>query len=158
MTADERQEIAVLLEARSFAPGETILEEGQSFQFIWVILSGSCHVVKAGRDDEERQLTVLEPAGVFGEMSFFSPAPHSASVRAASRVDVVRLAREKYDMLLRLGSLAAYKLAFNTMSVLIDRLRKMDDWVCDHMAGSELRGQREEWADFQSKLFTGWQF
>src|SRR5262249_19770930 len=123
MSGPERSEIIGLLEAQSYAPGSEILAEGESIQFVWIILKGGCHVLKELKSGEEKELSILEPCGVFGEMSFFHPAPHSASVRALSEVEVVRLARDKFDQLLERGSLAAYKLAFNTMGVLVERLR-----------------------------------
>src|SRR5579872_1405105 len=90
MNVSERHEFLAMLEGKSYAHGTTILEEGESFQFVWVILKGRCQVVKKSRSGEERELWVLEPGGVFGEMSFFNPAPHSATVRALSDVEVVR--------------------------------------------------------------------
>jgi len=158
MIASERQELLAMLENRSYSPGETILAEGESFQFVWIVLKGRCQVVKKVKSAEEKELWVLEPCDVFGEMSFFNPAPHSASVRALSEVEVVRLPREKYDLLLRGGSLAAYKLAFNTMGVLVERLRRMDDWIADRMERNNAPEHHEEWMDFQSKLYTGWTF
>jgi CRP-like cAMP-binding protein len=91
-------------------------------------------------------------------MSFFNPAPHSASVRALSQVDVMQLPRDKYDHLMRSGSLAAYKLAFNTMGVLIERLRRMDDWIAERLERNNAAAHKEDWMDFQSKLYTGWTF
>lgn len=158
MNASERHELSTMLEGKSYAPGTTILEEGESVQFVWIILKGRCQVVKKTRSGEEKELWVLEPCGVFGEMSFFNPAPHSATVRALSEVEVVRLPREKYDQLLRGGSLAAHKLSFNTMGVLIERLRRMDEWIAERMEGDNAPAHKEEWMDFQSKLYTGWTF
>lgn len=154
----ERQELLGLVELKTYAPGETILHEGQSFQFIWVLIKGRCQVVKSRKDGGEHELSVLDQCGVFGEMSFFCPAPHSASVRALTDVEVGRLSREKYDMLLRIGSIAAYKLAFNTVGVLTERLRAMDDWACNRADQQESAEHHEEWRDFQSKLYSGWQF
>jgi CRP-like cAMP-binding protein len=158
MTPAERQEVRALLESKSYAPRETILAEGESFQHIWIVLKGRCQVVKKLKSGDEQELGVLDPFGVFGEMSFFHPAPHSASVRALSDVDVVRLPREKYDVLLREGSLAAYKLAFNTMGVLIERLRRMDESIAVRMERNNAAAHKEEWMDFQTKLYTGWTF
>jgi CRP-like cAMP-binding protein len=158
MSAAERQELVPLLDAKLYSPGSMILAEGESLQHIFVIVKGRCHVVKKTRSGEEKELGVLETCGVFGEMSFFNPAPHSASVRALTDVEVLRLPREKYDQVLRGGSLAAYKLAFNTMGVLIERLRRMDDWIADHMERNNTPAHKEEWMDFQSKLYTGWTF
>lgn len=157
MTTAERQELAGLLDMAAYAPGDLILTEGDAVQRMWILLSGQCRVTKKSTAGTEQELSVLEPFGVIGEMSFFHPGPHSASVRAITAVETVCLSRARYDMLLRVGSFAAYKLAFNTMSVLIERLRKMDHWVAEHM-GTEPNSRRQEWHDFQSKLYTGWQF
>lgn len=158
MSSAERQEMLKLLESKSYAPGEVILSEGQSFQFIWVVLEGRCQVVKDVGNSSEKELAILEPCGVFGEMSFFNPGPHSATVRAITRVEVVRLPRERYDTLLHAGSLAAYKLAFNTMSVLIERLRTMDEWLVQRREKTNGAEHHEEWMDFHAKLYNGWQF
>ena len=158
MSAPERNELLSMLEPRSYQPGATILAEGDSLQHVWIVLKGKCRVVKKAASGEEKELSVIEPLGVFGEMSFFNPAPHSASVRALSEVEVVRLPREKYEALLGEGSLAAYKLAFNTMGVLIERLRRMDDWIAQRMERNNAPHHHEEWMDFQSKLYTGWTF
>src|SRR5262245_37064821 len=107
MTADERQELVGLLDGKVYPAGSLILSQGESFQHIWIVLRGRCQVVKQSRSGTEKELGTLEPFGVFGEMSFFHPAPHSASVRALTEVEVVRMPRDKYDTLLRAGSLAA---------------------------------------------------
>ncbi len=62
-------------------------------------------------------------------MSFFSPATHSASVRAKTDVQLLRLARADYDDLIRDGVSAGYKVAYNVLQSMADRLRRMDDWV-----------------------------
>jgi CRP-like cAMP-binding protein len=158
MTASERQEIFGLLETKIYSPAQTILEEGESFQYIWIVLKGRCQVIKTRKTGTEHELAVLEPYGVFGEMSFFNPAPHSASVRALTDVEVSRLSRESYDRLLRMDSVAAYKLSHNTMGVLVDRLRRMDNWACDLVEKTEAAVPHEELLEFQAKLYTGWQF
>lgn len=158
MTAPEREELASLLDPCQLAPGEALLKEGDTVQRMWILLSGQCRVTKRTRSGGEQVLSVLEPFGVIGEMSFFQPAPHSASVHAVTAVETLCLSRARYDMLLRVGSFAAYKLAFNTMSVLIERLRRMDNWVAGMMQQNNNREHVEEWRDFHSKLYTGWQF
>ena len=158
MTPAERQELAGLLDSGTYAPGDVILTEGDCVQRMWILLSGQCRVTKKTTTGAEHELSVLEPFGTFGEMSFFQPAPHSATVRALTPVETVCLSRARYDMLLRVGSFAAYKLAFNTMGTLIERLRKMDEWVASRIEQSNNGAHREEWADFHSKLYTGWQF
>jgi len=155
----QREEIVGLMDRQSYQPGEILIKEGESVQAISVILKGRCQVVKAKQGTAgEHELSILEACGVFGEMSFFHPAPHSATVRALTEVDVAFLSRDKFDMLLRVGSVAAYKLAYNTVAVLADRLRKMDKWTCQLIESTNGAAHRQEWHDFQAKLYTGWKF
>lgn len=158
LSDDERQNLCELLDHESFASGKTILQEGRSTQILWLIQRGHCQVLKETKHGGEQQLAVLEPGCVFGEMSFFLPAPHSASVRALDAVEVLRLDREKYDELLRRGSPVAPKLAMNIIAVLADRLRTMDDWTCELVEKTEAGKHRDEWRDFRSKLYSEWQF
>ena len=103
--------------------------------------------------------TILEPGGVFGEISFFDAAPHSASVRAMSEVEVMRLTREKYDLLCEIGMGAACKIAVSTIGVVAERLRRMDAWVRDLVEQPEVAvHHKEEWKEFRAKLYADWQF
>ena len=158
MTPAEREEIVSLLEPQSFHPEATILSEGPTLQCLWILMRGTVRVIKELSNGHIQELTRLEPLSVFGEMSFFAPAPHSASVQAVSEVEVSRLSREKYDMLLRIGSLAAYKLAYNTVGVLSERLRHMDELAANLGDGMPKTVHREELREFHSKLYSGWQF
>ena len=158
MTPRERQDVLALLEREEYERGETILAEGKSIQILWIIVRGRCEVVKTMRKGAEQELATLDPGAVFGEMSFFNPAPHSASVRALTDVEVMRLSRERYDQLHREGSTAAYKIAVNTAKVLAERLRKMDEWICELVERPDGVKHREEWRDFRQKLYTDWQF
>ncbi len=158
MTADERQQVLELVSFSEHSAAETILEEGKSTQALWVLLRGRCHVLKHSQHGTEQELAVLEPGSVFGEMSFFHPAPHSATVKAVTAVEVMRLPRAKYEPLEVSGSRAAYKLVRNTLKVLSERLRKMDEWICREMDGDETGPRREEWHEFRKKLYSEWDF
>jgi CRP/FNR family transcriptional regulator, cyclic AMP receptor protein len=158
MSASERQELLDLMQCESFSGGQTLIHEGRSTQMLWIILSGSCQVLKHTKTGGEQILASLEKCGVFGEMSFFNPAPHSASVRSVTQVELLRLPREKYDGLLESKPSAAQKLAFNTIAVLSERLRVMDEWTCELVDKAEAGRHRDEWHDFRAKLYSDWQF
>ena len=158
MTSDERQAVLVLVEQETYPQGETILREGRSIQILWIIVRGECEVIKSTNSGDEQQLAILKPQAVFGEMSFFHYAPHSASVRTLTEVEVLRLSRERYDQLLLAGSTAASKIAFNTVKILSDRVRKMDDWMRDLVAKPEAVQHQQEWLNFRAKLYSDWQF
>jgi CRP-like cAMP-binding protein len=158
MSDKERRQVAELLERHTYPAGETILCEGKAVQMLWVIVRGRCEVVKTMKHGGEQQLAVLEPGAIFGEMSFFSPAPHSASVRALTEVEVMLLPREEYDRMERAGSTVAYKIVLNAGKVLAERLRRMDEWTCELIDRPESADHRDEWREFQSKLYSEWDF
>ena len=154
----ERRQMADIAVIKHFAPGEVIVRQGEDSQVLWVVIEGTCEVVKY-RDHgagESLVLAVLEPYSHFGEMSFFSPAPHSASVRARTAVMALAIDRRDYDDLIRQGVWAPYKLAYNTLQQLTDRLRRMDQWVADLATHHEPGERTPEWSTFRDKLFSGW--
>ena len=157
LSIDEHQRVLSLLKHQEYPQGETILREGRSTQILWVIVRGRCEVIKKMKDGAERQLAVLEQGAVFGEMSFFEPAPHSASVRALSDGEVTRLSRDDYDQLQQTDSLAAYKIAANIVKTLAERLRRMDEWAYELIEKPDVAEHREEWHEFRAKLYADWE-
>jgi CRP-like cAMP-binding protein len=102
-------------------------------------------------------LAELGKHSLFGEMSFFSPAPHSANVVAKTPLTLLSIARVDYDDLIRDGAVAAYKLAYNIVDSVAARLRRMDDWVEElSTSNNEDDDRRPEWRRFREKLFDGW--
>ena len=159
MTKQEVRDLWNRLVAETYPKDEVILREGRSTQLLWIIVRGRCEVFKTIKPGIEQRLTTLEPGATFGEMSFFQPAPHSASIPALSEVGVLRLSREQFESLEKSGSPAVCKLLVNTVKVLSERLRQMVNWTCvlvDRPDGSERH--RQEWREFRSRLYTDWQF
>jgi len=154
----ERRQMADIASLKHFAPGEIVVRQGEDSRTLWVMVEGKCEVVKQLEHGPHPalMLAVLEPYSHFGEMSFFSPAPHSASVRAQTAVTVLAIDRRDYDDLIRQGIWAAYKLAYNTVRGLSDRLRRMDEWVAELASHTPLNERVPEWSAFRDKLFNDW--
>lgn len=158
LTPTERQHVLELTDREVYPQGHEILYEGKSVQVLSIIVRGRCEVIKTTRNGATQQLAVLEPGAVFGEMSFFHPAPHSATVRAQSDVEILRLTRDDFEALERKCPSAAGKIAINIVCVLAERLRKMDDWICDLIERPDAKKHLEEWQDFRKKLYSDWPF
>jgi CRP/FNR family transcriptional regulator, cyclic AMP receptor protein len=157
-TVEEYEPVLGLLDQETYAKGDVILHEGKSKQALWIVIKGSCVVVKMNKNKTEKELATLEAGAVFGEMSFFKEAPHSATVRALSVVKVMRLSRENYEQLHTRSPSAAFKIASAVASLMAQRLRRMDDWICNFIDTPDGASHREEWHDFRSKLYADWQF
>jgi CRP-like cAMP-binding protein len=168
----EIRQIAEIAQLKEFSPGEVIIRQGQRGQELWVLLEGKCDVIKLTGEEQPRGdavlLAVLEPNSHFGEMSFFHSAPHSASILAKTPVKLIKISRGDYEELIQEGCRAAYKLAYNTIQCLAERLRKMDEWVAELLnkapagspAPSNENGNAEhhaqEWTDFREKMLASW--
>lgn len=152
------KDVFELVESEHFEEGELILEQGHVFQAIWLIVRGECEVTRSCGPGDERQLAVLDAGGVFGEMSFFQKAPHSANVRALTAVDSVRICPEAFEKLKRKNLSAAFGISANLVRLLSDRLRRMDTWTCELVEESNDSRRHDEWQEFQSKLYTDWTF
>ena len=160
--ATDYSQILDVMERVAFEPGRLILEQGGTSRDLWVLLEGSCEVsrrVVPGKADSKRVvLAMLEPPGHFGDMSFFSPSPHSADVKAVAAVTLLRITHSDYRDLINEGVQSAYKLAYNVTEALVRRLRRMDDWVAELAATTPAHEQahRPEWQSFREKLFDRW--
>jgi CRP/FNR family transcriptional regulator, cyclic AMP receptor protein len=156
----ECRQLGNIARVEKFAPGEMVLRQGQSSRNLWAVLEGKCEVVRhkehLGSPDESVVLAVLEPYSHFGEMSFFNPAPHSASVRAQTALKLLRIARSDYDELIKDGVAAAYKLTYNAVESLANRLRRMDEWIVECTNQNPVGERVPEWSSFRDKLFSGW--
>ena len=160
LSRSQRREFLDLASRHRFDSGETILHEGREVRCLWFILSGTCEVVKnLPESDEERVLATLEAGALFGEMSFFSPAPHSADVRAVSDCVILKMTAENWKVLEQIGLRPAFHIARQTAAVMSDRLRRMDEWitkVLDDTPDPADRAKKTcEWNEFRSKLFGG---
>jgi CRP-like cAMP-binding protein len=156
MDAQQRRKLADIGAVHAFRHGEVVLEQGESSQQLWIVLSGSCRVLRNPRTQPGCvvQLAELGPQDHFGEMSFFHEAPHSATVEATAPAELLRIERGDYDRLIEQGEVAAYKLALNCVDELADRLRRMDEWVTDLVCQQRDERQVSEWTRFREKLFS----
>src|SRR3954451_11811578 len=134
LNESEFHQIAEVARTRTFAAGDYVIRQGDQSRDLWIVLQGQCQVVRRLKADVQSSaqqdaivLAVLEPFSHFGEMSFFHPAPHSADVRASSPVQLLQIAHADYADMIQDGVWAAFKLAYNVVQQLAERLRRMDE-------------------------------
>jgi small-conductance mechanosensitive channel/CRP-like cAMP-binding protein len=76
-----------------FAAGEAIVREGESGSSMYVVLSGRARVVL---EPSGQQVAVIEPGGLFGEMSMLTGDPRTATVRGIDDVRVLEITAERF--------------------------------------------------------------
>ena len=156
---EECRQVKEAATTQRFQTGEDVLQQGGRCQNLWIVLEGECEVIKLigeGPRPKKIVLASLGPYDNFGEMSFFHTAPHSAAVRACSKLKLFRITREAYDQLIESGVGAAFKLAYNTVVTLAQRLRRMDEWVARLLSENGKENRVGDWKGFREKLFQEW--
>jgi len=98
---DQRQRLVDASNERRYAPGETIVEEGERSSSMFLIESGSVSVSIQGAMGESRDLTVLGAGAAFGEISLLTGEPRTATVRAVSETTLVEIDKESLAPILR---------------------------------------------------------
>jgi signal transduction histidine kinase len=115
---EDLSRLASMAEQRSLAPGELLLREGDPGDALYVVVSGDLDVTKKSGLTEV-PLNRVGPGTIQGEMSAIEGRPRSASVRAVTPVEVLRIPREAL-----LGVFAAApESAFAVLRVVLNRLR-----------------------------------
>src|SRR5262249_3530380 len=74
--------------------------EGEDADAFYVLTAGQARVVKRGAGGEEVPLNVMRPGDCFGEIGLLEHATRTATVRASSDVEVLRLDRSVFQTLL----------------------------------------------------------
>ncbi len=94
---DLRELVASRMRMQTFAPGETLIRQGDVGDSLMVLLRGSASVRVTGTDAAARHVAKFGPGDVMGEMALVTRERRSADVVADTPVDVLRLAASDFD-------------------------------------------------------------
>ncbi len=116
--ADNEVEFSILVGSgvpvRAFKQGEIVFREGDPATELYVIKSGRVDIASGNR-----LLATLGDNGIFGEMALIDKAPRSATVTAATDVELVPVNEKQFLFLVSQTPFFALKV----MRVLASRLR-----------------------------------
>jgi CRP/FNR family transcriptional regulator len=73
------------------ARGESVFEEGEQGDSLYVIVTGKMKLARTSGDGRESLLSVLGPGEMFGELSLFDPGPRLTSGRAVGEAELLAL-------------------------------------------------------------------
>jgi len=107
---DEIEHLQSALPIINIDAGEFVLREGHSDDKFYILVDGQVEIIKSLGKDDERFLGLRSAGTLLGEMSLFSPdGCHSASVRALTRLSLLKISREDLDALLKRHPKMAYE-------------------------------------------------
>jgi CRP-like cAMP-binding protein len=120
---EDLESIAPLLIERRVPKHQTIVEEGLTGDYMYVIREGEVKVTKLSGDGREKILELLGPGDFFGEMSLLDNSVRSASVKTLTETRVMALSRSDFLKELRHNP----DLAMAVIQELTRRVRQMDE-------------------------------
>ncbi len=123
-------------EVKQHATGQVLLKEGDSSDFVLLVLSGTLEVFveRAGRD---LILTEANPGTILGELAMLCGTPRSASVRAKTDSVVLEWPDEAFRTLLVRDPSLSQRIFGQALRTLVDKEKSLiESLVKDQAAGS----------------------
>ncbi len=122
----ERREIAVLaarLRCYRAPAGATLIREGDSGDFMVIVLAGQCEIVRNGAGGLPRRLSLAGPGKTLGEMSMIDGEPRFASCVALEDTLIAVLDRDSLSRIIADDPRLGLKILMELVLLLSQRLR-----------------------------------
>lgn len=107
---------------KQYLKGEIIFQEGQPSEHFYILQKGEVEV-SIKRNEKRFIINTLGPGDFFGEMGLLSNEPRSASCKAITFVEVVRVGNEDFKNLLK----NSHPLNGKIINLLLRRLKRLTD-------------------------------
>ena len=124
LTPEERAELAAMLPRETFAPGETIITQGEHPESLYLLLEGEVEILKGDEEGEWVSKGCLDPGDTFGALEMIYRQPRPATVRAIETTIVLRWDRALLTQFMKAQPEALKSLQFVAQShKLADKLQ-----------------------------------
>lgn len=123
LSEDEWQMVIRSARSIEFSPGELLLKAGESDDALYIMVSGEVEVVSTNSFGFVKRIACISEGSVFGELAFFDGQPRSASIRAISNGQVLRLSRHGFDQIAAWNPKLAQQFLFDLGRILAYRFR-----------------------------------
>ena len=91
MNQEEQEELRAMMAQTTLRRGETLFNEGDPGDRLYILLSGKIKLGHASMDGRENLLAVLGPGEVVGELTLFDPGPRSTTATAVAPTELLAL-------------------------------------------------------------------
>lgn len=93
----EIEELARILQARSFLEAEDVVKQGELGDSMFLIGRGAVDILVSDGEHDERKLATLESGNFFGEVALLTSGPRTATVRTATPCGLLELRRSDLE-------------------------------------------------------------
>jgi CRP-like cAMP-binding protein len=132
-TEEQLHEVTRLAERLQVHADEVILREGRLGRELFVIVSGTATVTRAGR-----VVNLLGPGDHFGEMGAIEAAPRTATVTATTDLDVLIIGPREFEAIM---DIPGFRNAL--LTAMSRRIREGDDRLAVYADHDEARVREE---------------
>ena len=91
MSPEEQDELRAMMTQTTLRRGETLFNEGDAGDRLYILLAGKVKLGHASADGRENLLAVLGPGEVVGELTLFDPGPRSTTATAVAPTELLTL-------------------------------------------------------------------
>ena len=124
LTREELRRIERIVHRRVYLPQETVVHQGNPGLGMYIIQSGSAHVLLEAEDGRMIRLATLDDGQFFGEMSLLDGAARAASVVAAERSHIIGFFRADLMDLIAHSPRLGFKIVLRISQLMGERLRE----------------------------------
>ncbi len=121
----ELVKVANVCKPMEFEENQTVVEEGDVSETLFVIISGAAQVTRNGAE-----MALLRAGDHFGEMALLSRRPRSATVRTLKKTRLLALERDRFYELMQADSVVSAKFLWRlaqTLSLRLDDVYLLTD-------------------------------
>lgn len=118
--------LARMVEEVVVVPGEVIIREGEEGDSLYIVASGKVEIMRRTPEGGEIPVTELGAGSIFGELALLEGRRRSATVKASTDANLLRLDRAPLKKLLARQSPLAYKVLFALTLHVTARVRQRD--------------------------------
>jgi CRP/FNR family cyclic AMP-dependent transcriptional regulator len=126
LTDEEIERILNIASAKSYKKDETIFKEGAKGDAFYVVLKGAVRISTEIPGVGEECLAVLKKGSYFGEMALIDNAPRSANAISNQDTVLLKITDANFRNILKNDHDIAYKLLWELVQTLSQRLRETD--------------------------------
>jgi CRP-like cAMP-binding protein len=124
--------IAYTAEVVEFAPGETIVRQGDPADAVYIVTEGEAEVLLLDADGNELMVATMGRHSLFGETAVIGKGRRTATVRARDRVITFKISAEVFLDLVRQSP----EISMQVMTVLAQRIERTSALLQQHQSHS----------------------
>ena len=127
LSAPEFEALDSQLLNRSFAAGETIVDQGQEVHALFVVRRGRVRIFRRAENGRELTIAILGQGTIFGEMSLLGQHLGDNNAETLEATDLCMIDRERVHRLL----IADSRIAFRIMTLLSEQVARLETRIAE---------------------------